>query len=294
MIENRQLEAFGMVIECSGFDRAAEVMGLTQSAVTHRVKQLEIYVGKPLLVRSNPPVPTEAGKPFYSHFKKIRLLEEDLQAETDGRLSGAPLSLGINASSLGSWFMPALGAIMKKSLVDIHIGEAKVVHFMLQQGSLAGCISIREKASRGCYSEYLGNMILRCVSTRDFKHRYFPRRMGKDDMKKAPALLFHSESLMMTTFQKSALGMTPFDVPTHYIPAQHDYIEMIGAGAAYGFIPESLFNNMQVDKGLIDLSPTAPIILPQYWHRWGIESDLLNFATDIIREQARIKLHKEE
>lgn len=70
MFDYRQIEAFGAVIEYGGFDRAADALGLTQSAVTQRVKHLESYVGEPLLVRSNPPVPTKAGIPLYSHFKK--------------------------------------------------------------------------------------------------------------------------------------------------------------------------------------------------------------------------------
>jgi LysR family transcriptional regulator (chromosome initiation inhibitor) len=293
MLEYRQLEALGAVIEYGGFDRAADALGLTQSAVTHRVKHLESYMGKPLLVRSNPPVPTDAGIPLYSHFKKMRLLEKDLNLEPEKGETGRPVSLGVNASTLGSWFLPVLRHVMKSTLVDLHVGEAQVVHHLLQQGNLAGCISIRAKASRGCYVEYLGDLVLRIVATSEFRKRYFPMGIGTDEMLKAPAVLFHPESQMMRLFQKKVLGVTPFDVPTHIIPAQHEYLEMISSGVCYGFMPEPLFLSMQADRKLIDLSPLAPIIIPQYWHRWGIESDVLSLITDRIRAEAKTSLLKE-
>jgi LysR family transcriptional regulator (chromosome initiation inhibitor) len=290
MFEYRQLEALGAVIESGGFDRAADALGLTQSAVTHRVKHLEISVGKPLLVRSNPPAPTDAGLPLYTHFKKMRLLEEDLKADMGGGISKSPLTLGVNASTLGSWFLPALRHIMKSTLVDLHVGEAKVVHNLLQLGNLAGCISIRSKSSRGCSVDYLGKLVLRCVATKEFKQRYFPRGIGVEEIKTAPAILFHPESQMMRLYQKNVMGIAPFDVPTHTIPPQHEYLQMIIGGVAYGFLSEPLFHQYQTDKGLIDLSPLAPIIIPQYWHRWGIESDLLELVTKKIREEARANL----
>jgi LysR family transcriptional regulator (chromosome initiation inhibitor) len=290
MYEYRQLEALGTVIECGGFDKAADVLGLTQSAVTHRIKHLETYVGKPLLVRSNPPVPTEEGIPLFRHFKKMRLLEEDLKKEMEGGISSKALSLGVNASTLGSWFLPVLRTVMKSTLMDLHVGEANVVHNLLQEGKLAGCLSIRSKASRGCYVEYLGRLVLRCVATREFKQRYFPRGIKPEKMISAPAVLFHPESQMMSMFQKFVLGVTPFDVPTHIIPPQHEYIQMIKEGVAYGFMPELLFNQLQVSHKLVDLSPLAPIIIPQYWHRWGIESDLLELVTARIRVEAKVHL----
>ncbi|MDC7124663.1 MAG: ArgP/LysG family DNA-binding transcriptional regulator [Spirochaetales bacterium] len=287
MLEYRQLEALGAVLEYGGFDKAADALGLTQSAVTQRVKQLETQVGKPVLIRTNPPEVTKAGLPLYTHFKKIRVLEEELQNDMDNDISGTPLSIGVNASTLGSWFLPVLRHIMKSTLIDLHVGEAKVVHQLLQQGSIAGCISLRKRPSRGCYVEYLGKLVLRCVSTREFKQQYFPKGIGIKEMQETPAVLFHAESQMLRLYQKNVMGIAPFDVPTHVIPSQYEYLQMISNGVAYGFLPEQLFKQVKADKGLIDLSPLHPIIIPQYWHRWGIESELLESITQRLREEAR-------
>ncbi|ADK82605.1 ArgP/LysG family DNA-binding transcriptional regulator [Sediminispirochaeta smaragdinae] len=294
MFDYRQIEAFGAVIEYGGFDRAADALGLTQSAVTQRVKHLESYVGEPLLVRSNPPVPTKAGIPLYSHFKKIRLLEEDLERGTETRLSGTALSLGVGASTLGSWFLPVLRLIMKFTLVDLHVGEAKVVHRLLQLGNLAGCISLRSQPSRGCSVTYLGNLVLRCVATKEFKKYFFPLGITAESMTAAPAILFHPESQMMRMYQKKVLKIAPFDVPSHIIPSQSEYLHMISSGVAYGFLPDPLFRQVQADHRLIDLSPLAPIIIPQYWHRWGIDSELLEHVTLKIQEAAQASLLRDQ
>ncbi len=292
MLEYRQLEALGAVIEQGGFDKAAEFLGLTQSAVTQRVKQLETWAGKPLVVRSNPPVPTDAGLPLYTHFRKIRLLEEDLQQVSDEGISGTSVSLGVNASTLGSWFLPALSRIMRSVLVDLHVGEANIIHQELQLGRLAGCISIRSKASRGCSVEYLGNLVLRCVAGSRFQQQYFPRGIEVEAMKSTPVVLFHPESQMLRMFQKSVMEVVPFDVPAHIIPSQNEYLQLISDGAAYGFLPEPLFIRYREEKGLVDLSPASPIALPQYWHHWGIESEILEFITYQIRDEAKAGLRR--
>lgn len=58
MIDYRLLQALSAVIEQGGFERAALVLHLTQSAISRRIKQLESVLGKPVLLRSSPPAPT--------------------------------------------------------------------------------------------------------------------------------------------------------------------------------------------------------------------------------------------
>ncbi|HCP02988.1 MAG TPA: ArgP/LysG family DNA-binding transcriptional regulator, partial [Pseudomonas sp.] len=43
------------VVEQGGFERAAGVLGLSQSAISQRIKLLEARLGAPVLVRANPP-----------------------------------------------------------------------------------------------------------------------------------------------------------------------------------------------------------------------------------------------
>lgn len=58
----RTLQALDAVIRERGFERAAQKLCITQSAVSQRIKQLENMFGQPLLVRTVPPRPTEQDK----------------------------------------------------------------------------------------------------------------------------------------------------------------------------------------------------------------------------------------
>lgn len=51
MVDYKLLHALATVVECGGFERAGDVMGLSQSAISQRIKALEIRLGQPVLVR---------------------------------------------------------------------------------------------------------------------------------------------------------------------------------------------------------------------------------------------------
>ncbi|MEX5623523.1 LysR family transcriptional regulator, partial [Pseudomonas syringae] len=50
MFDYKLLAALAAVIEQGGFERAAQVLGLSQSAISQRIKLLEARVGQPVLV----------------------------------------------------------------------------------------------------------------------------------------------------------------------------------------------------------------------------------------------------
>ncbi|MCS6811083.1 MAG: LysR family transcriptional regulator, partial [Tepidimonas sp.] len=56
------LECLAAIVEEGGFERAAQRLSITQSAVSQRLRALEAQVGTVLLVRSRPVRPTPAGQ----------------------------------------------------------------------------------------------------------------------------------------------------------------------------------------------------------------------------------------
>jgi DNA-binding transcriptional LysR family regulator len=62
-MEIRQLRALQAIADTGSFWEAADLLGLTQSALSHQVRQLEEELGETLLVRARPRVyPTPAGR----------------------------------------------------------------------------------------------------------------------------------------------------------------------------------------------------------------------------------------
>ena len=64
----RQLDYFVHVADLGSFSRAASVLSVAQSALSHRVRQLEVELKQPLLFRNGRGVvPTEAGRRLLVH-----------------------------------------------------------------------------------------------------------------------------------------------------------------------------------------------------------------------------------
>ncbi|MBF3116153.1 LysR family transcriptional regulator, partial [Pseudomonas aeruginosa] len=62
LFDYKLLAALAAVVEQGGFERAAQALGLSQSAVSQRIKLLEARVGQPVLVRETPPHPTDRAE----------------------------------------------------------------------------------------------------------------------------------------------------------------------------------------------------------------------------------------
>ena len=110
------LECLAAIVEEGGFERAAQRLCITQSAVSQRLRSLEAQVGTVLIVRSRPLHPTPAGQLLLKHTRQLRLLradmERDLQELAPGNAGGAReeerIAIAINADSIATWALPAL------------------------------------------------------------------------------------------------------------------------------------------------------------------------------------------
>lgn len=76
-----QLNAFKQVVENRSFTKAAAALCLTQPAVSHQIRNLEIELGQPLFERTRPQVRlTYAGEVLYEYVQRILNLVEESQA----------------------------------------------------------------------------------------------------------------------------------------------------------------------------------------------------------------------
>ena len=80
-LDPQALECLAAIVEEGGFERAAQRLNITQSAVSQRLRALEAQAGTVLVVRSRPLRATSAGQLFIKHTKMLRLLRADLERE---------------------------------------------------------------------------------------------------------------------------------------------------------------------------------------------------------------------
>ena len=72
MLDHPSLAALAAVVREGGFERAAAVLGVTPSAVSQRVRAIEERIGATLVVRRQPPVPTQAGAKLCAHVERVK------------------------------------------------------------------------------------------------------------------------------------------------------------------------------------------------------------------------------
>src|SRR3954466_11527029 len=104
----KQIEAFVEVVRCRTVSRAAETLGVTQPALTARLRALERELGQDLFARSGRGVRlTDAGRVFLPHAERALLAIADGQASIADLASGRAGKLVIGATgSVSSYVLP--------------------------------------------------------------------------------------------------------------------------------------------------------------------------------------------
>jgi DNA-binding transcriptional LysR family regulator len=141
-MEDNRLRAFCLVVEMKSFSKAAEASFVTQSAMSHLIKNLEDELGGKLLNRSGKAVtPTSAGKTLYAYARKI--LEDYKAMENDiynivKKIKG-PLYLGASMTA-AKFLLPQVFYDFIKSYqevrINLSVSSTEKVVIELHQGKI--------------------------------------------------------------------------------------------------------------------------------------------------------------
>jgi len=278
-----------MVVQEGGFEKAANLLNLTQSAVSQRVRLLEDRSGKILLTRSTPPQPTEAGEVLVKHYLQVKMLEDGLAEDLSPSGAAGPvrLSVGVNADSLANWFLPAIGSLFTNGrlLIDLHVDDQEQTHRFLKEGVVVGCISDRATAIQGCKVDYLGEMRYRLLARPDFVEKWFQEGLSIASIKDAPAVIFNRKDMLHHKFLRRVLSGPVKLNAYHYVPASEQYLQMISAGYAYGMVPDWQSQALRESGELVELQPDMHDAVKLYWHCWNLSSaPLQTFSRQLVRE----------
>lgn len=291
-LDSRQSEAFLSVIDHGSLEQAAQALNLTSSAISQRIKALEMELGNTLLIRSRPCRATAAGQKLVQHLRRVAELEQDLQSEFAGQQSAAiGIALGVNADSLDSWLLPALAEflIAENILLDVAIDDQDHTHDLLESGMVLGCISAESQAMRGCQAVPLGIMRYHLVASQAYCQRWLPQGMTREAARLAPVLTFNRKDKLQAQILLAHFGLQENAYPTHYVPATTPYNRAILLGLGWGVIPEVMLKNLEQDK-LVRLMPDYPVDVALYWHHWKVQTPRLARLTNTLVRQARVSL----
>jgi LysR family transcriptional regulator (chromosome initiation inhibitor) len=293
MLDYKLVEAFAVVVKEGGFEKAARVLHLTQSAVSQRLKLLEEQVGCILLVRSIPPRPTASGRQMLKHYRQVKRLEEDF-GHGPGSESGdfTSLSVGINADSLATWFFPAINAFLDAEpvLLDLSVDDQAQTHRLLRDGKVLGCVGERSQPIQGCRVEYLGNMVYRLYATSQYRDKWFPFGITLEGMKQAPILIFNRKDAMHRVLISDKLGQQPEHLNGFYLPSSEKFAPTIASGRVCGMLPDQQAGEYLERGEIVDIIPGFTFTVALHWHCWNLESVQLGRFTEALVKGARREL----
>jgi len=285
------LECLAAIVEEGGFERAAQRLNVTQSAVSQRLRALETQVGSVLIVRSRPLKPTSAGQLLLKHTRQMRLLradlDRDLQELAPSALGGARederIAIAINADSIATWALDALDALVHQRLpLEIVVDDQDFTQEWLRSGQVLGCVTTLKQALRGCKVVPLGAMRYVAVASRDYAERHLPQGLTAHNFREVSFLSFNRKDDMQAEFVARACGLKRVALNHLFVPSSEGQVRAVAAGWGAGVVPELLVRKSLAEGALVDLAPGHALPIALYWHCWNLESQVLDTLTQAL------------
>jgi len=285
-LDYKLLHALSIVIKQQSFEKAADVLCITQPAVSQRIKQLEQLVAQPVLIRSQPIVATDLGKKLLSHYLQVQQLEAELlpQILLEQPESTLTVNLATNADSLATWLIGALTPLINQHPIELNLIVADESRTLdkLKDGEVFGAISLIDKAVSGCEVIQLGTMEYILVASPEFKQRYFVNGINQQSLKYAPGAAFDQKDDMHIKFIEQHFGLKGGSYPCHTVRSSEAFVELVKQGAAYSLIPKLQIKKELASGEIINILPNIKLTQTLYWHKWALVKGVYKQISEAI------------
>ena len=289
------LECLAAIVEEGGFERAAQRLNVTQSAVSQRLRALEVQVGSVLIVRSRPLKPTSAGQLLLKHTKQMRLLRADLERDLQELAPSAPgatrederVSIAINSDSIATWAMGALHDLVRQRLpLEIIVDDQDFTQEWLRSGQVLGCVTTLKQALRGCKVVPLGAMHYVAVASASYAQKHLPEGLTPHNFREVSFLSFNRKDDMASEFVARAYGLKRVALNHLFVPGSEAQMRAVAAGWAVGVMPELMARSGLADGSVVNVAPGRSLPIELYWHCWNLESELLDVLSAALTHAA--------
>jgi LysR family transcriptional regulator, chromosome initiation inhibitor len=291
-----QLTALAAVLDEGSFERAAQRLSLTPSAVSQRIKALEDRLGQVLVLRQSPCGATDAGRRLLRSVQQMRLLETEALDEFGLHAQHRPaaaVALAVNADSLATWFLDALADLHQRHglLFDIQVEDQDHSTDLLREGAVLGAVTADARPVQGCSVEPLGVMRYLPVASPQFVERHIGKKLDAAALATAPMLVFNRKDELQWRFMRSVTRarLTP---PMHYVPSSTAFVDAAALGMGWAMAPESMARERLASGALRVLAPRRWLDVPLYWQHWSFRTQTLALITETLLRTAAVSLRK--
>ena len=284
-----QARTLAAIVSQGSFDAAAGHLSVTASAVSQRIRALEVAVGRPVLRRTRPIELTESGQAVVRFARQLEMLSADLADELQ---PGTPhpdtrLTLVINSDSLHTWALTGLAAVAGKVQLEILREDQDYSLELLRSGAAAAAITGTQKPAPGCTSRRLGVMRYLPVCTPAFAARWLEGGATAESLAKAPVIIYDRKDDLQDRYLRR-FSRKPLQPPRHYVPAAHEFGEAIRLGMGWGLLPELEIGD-DLDQGTLQTMASRSFVdVPLHWQQWRYGSAVLDGVAAAIQDAARV------
>jgi LysR family transcriptional regulator, chromosome initiation inhibitor len=291
MLDYAHLSALAAVIRTGSFDRAAQQLNVTPSAISQRIKLLEERLGTVLVVRGQPCKATEVGQRLCQHVEQVALLESSLRGSLPGlQADSQPVTLriAVNADSLATWFIPAM-AQTEGYLFDLVLDDEDHSAEWLRRGEVVAAVTGHGTPIQGCDCHPLGALRYVATASSGYCARWFPDGFNEPAAARAPCLIFNQKDRLQAEWLRQVFGPS-LQPPLHWLPSSQAFVDAALAGIGWGMNPEPLVTDHLRAGRLVALKPDQPLEIPLFWQQSRIVSPVLGEVTRAVVDAARTML----
>ncbi len=281
-----QLRALDATVRGGTLEAAARALHVTPSAISQRLRGLEVATGRILLVRSKPVQVTESGEVVLRLARQVDLLAADLTRELGGDPGSElpTLPIAVNADSMATWVLPALAPLAGEVCLDLHREDQEHTSALLRAGRVMAAVTVEADPVPGCTSTRLGGMRYRPMAAPAFARRWFPDGPTAEALARAPVVVFDRKDDLQHRYLRSrtASDLAP---PAHSVPASADFLSAVTLGLGWGMVPGLQARSVDAELTLLDPAGAVDVVL--HWQQWRLRSPSLDRVREAVLVAAR-------
>jgi LysR family transcriptional regulator (chromosome initiation inhibitor) len=284
------LGGLSAVVRTGSFEAAAKDLGVTQSAVSQRIKQLEDKVGSVLIIRGRPCVATEDGLLLCRHMEQVQLLRQELDEQLHGETSSAraKVRIAVNNDSLATWFPEAI----KRASDDLNLrleivpDDQDRTEDRLRSGEALAVVTSSETPVPGCELHPLGDMEYSAIASSDYAAEHLNGKITLESVSQSPSLRFDLKDNLPMQWLELAFGDTA-RLSSHFVPSYEGHLICCRQGVGWAMMPSEAVSAGIAAGELTELRPDVRVKVPLFWHTRSKSSGILQQLSEIVSDVAK-------
>lgn len=289
----RGLNFLDAVVREGSFESAARNLGVTQSAVSQRIKQLECSLGSPLVKRKRPVIPTATGELWLEHLSEVRQLQNKLKDHLASLTSahGQTVKLSVEGNALYTWFPEVVRRVTKhlNTQLEVTAHDNASDSKLLEDESLAAAVTNSKTADADSLATEIASMKYVAVCSSQFFEQHFGFGVDIDSLAAAPSISASRDNRLTRNWIKKACD-TSAVLNSNYLPMTQLKMDCVQNGSAWSVLPLLSVNSQLASGELVNLRDDIVLETPVYWIEKQQNRSKYKDLRDLVSSIARTTL----